>query len=380
MNVGHGRIFHLESNGTLSPLDESPFSLEDELQRLLAEYPGLLPGDQIDPDEPRRFLLVDREVTVAGDATSWYLDHLFVDQDGMPTLVEVKRGSNPELRRKVIGQMLDYAANAQLGWPPGDLRSRFEERCRRESADSSSAVRSALGDEIDPDSLWRAVDDHLRRRELRLLFVTDRMVPELRRVVEFLNEQMDSVEVLALEIRQYLGGGHKTLVPTLFGRTLAAEEKKSPSGGRGEPWTAARFFAALEKNKGPEECAIARELLDWSSAQGAEIWWGRGRQMGSFGPVFLPSGPRVYPFVVWTYGQVELQFQWLVSKPPFDRQDAREALRQRLSAVLGFEIPTDKTEKRPSFPIALLADPTRRSEFQAVILSVVEQVRERMPS
>lgn len=378
MNAGHGRIFHLESNGTLSPLDESPFSLEDELQRLLAEYPGLLPGDQIDPDEPRRFLLVDREVTVAGDATSWYLDHLFVDQDGMPTLVEVKRGSNPELRRKVVGQMLDYAANAQLGWPPGDLWARFEERCRRESTDSSATVRSALGDEVDPDSLWRAVDDHLRRRELRLLFVTDRMVPELRRIVEFLNEQMDSVEVLALEIRQYVGGGHKTLVPTLFGRTLASEGKNLP--GRGEPWTAERFFTALEKNKGPEECAIARELLDWSAAQGAEIWWGRGHQMGSFGPVFLPSGPRVYPFVVWTYGQVELQLQHLAAKPPLDRLDERERFRAKLCSSLGIEIPPEKLDKRPSFSLSVLASAPRRSEFESAVLDVVSRFKEAAPA
>lgn len=380
MTSPSGRIFHLETNGTLSPLDESPFSLENQLQELLAGNPDLLPGDQMDPEEPRRFLLIDREVTVSGDATTWFLDHLFVDQDGTPTLVEVKRGSNPELRRKVIGQMLDYAANAQLGWPPGDLRARFENRCRLASLDPAATLRAALGAELEPDSFWHGVDDHLRRRELRLLFVTDRMVPELRRVVEFLNEQMASVEVLALEIRQYLGGGHTTLVPTLFGRTLAAEERKTGTSGKGEPWTRERFFVELEKNRGAADAEIARELLDWASAQEVEIWWGRGRQMGSFGPVFLPSGPRVYPFVVWTYGQVELQFQWLVSKPPYDRQEARESLRQRISAVLGVEIPADKTEKRPSFPISLLADAGRRSEFQAVVLDVVRQVRERIPS
>lgn len=37
---------------------------------------------------------------------------MLVDQDAVPTLVEVKRGSNPEIRRTIVGQMLEYAAHA----------------------------------------------------------------------------------------------------------------------------------------------------------------------------------------------------------------------------------------------------------------------------
>jgi len=376
LTTPQGRIFHLEASGVLSPLAESPFTAEDDLQRLLAENPGLIPGDQIDPDSPRRFLLVDREVTVAGDATTWCLDHLFVDQDGTPTLVEVKRGSNPELRRKVIGQMLDYAANAPLAWPLGDLRTRYLARCNRERRDPERTLRDVLGEEVDPDALWPAAEQCLRRRDLRLLFVTDRMVPELRRIVEFLNEQMETVEVLALEIRQYRGTGPTTLVPTLFGHTLAAEEKKGKSGGRGTPWTEERFFAELERNRGSVACDIARELLEWGRAKRAEIWWGRGRIQGSFGPVFLPEGPRIYPFVVWTYGQVELQFQWLATKPPFDRLAEREHFRARLCSSLGIDIPLDKLDKRPSFPLSVLESPACRSDFEAAVLEVVDRVRE----
>ena len=38
-----------------------------------------------------------------------------------------------------------------------------------------------------------------------MLFVADRIPAELRRIVEFLNEQMDPAEVLALELRPYQG-------------------------------------------------------------------------------------------------------------------------------------------------------------------------------
>ena len=91
----------------LEPVDEEKFEREDDLQALLAKHPRLL-------GNARRWLLVTREKEVADapdGAGRWSLDHLFVDQDAVPTLVEVKRGSNTQIRREVVGQMLDYAAN-----------------------------------------------------------------------------------------------------------------------------------------------------------------------------------------------------------------------------------------------------------------------------
>src|ERR1035437_9301651 len=96
-------------------MTEAPFAKEDFLQELVEKYPDLLAGDQMDSTESRRWLLVARELGVPDDegaADRWSLDHLFLDQDGIPTLVEVKRSSDTRIRREVVGQMLDYAANA----------------------------------------------------------------------------------------------------------------------------------------------------------------------------------------------------------------------------------------------------------------------------
>ncbi|HJN38727.1 MAG TPA: galactonate dehydratase, partial [Chloroflexota bacterium] len=96
---------------------------EDRLQELLARYPDVLAGNQMSRAAPRRWVLVAREVAVPDAAESagrWSLDHLFLDQDGIPTLVEVKRSVDTRIRREVVGQMLDYAANAAVYWktPP----------------------------------------------------------------------------------------------------------------------------------------------------------------------------------------------------------------------------------------------------------------------
>jgi hypothetical protein len=66
-----------------------------------------------------------------------------------------------------------------------------------------------------------------------MLFVADVIPPELRRIIEFLNEQMDPAEVLGVEIKQYVGEGMKTLVPRVIGQTAEAEGKKGGTkGGR----------------------------------------------------------------------------------------------------------------------------------------------------
>ncbi len=133
-----GGIFLLDPAGELTEMAETAFAAELDLQQLLAQHPNLLAGDQIDPGTPRRWLLVSREVGIPDQeqgSSRWALDHLFLDQDGVPTLVEVKRGSDPRTRREVVGQMLDYAANSVLYWTPDALQGRLTKRCEREGLD-----------------------------------------------------------------------------------------------------------------------------------------------------------------------------------------------------------------------------------------------------
>jgi hypothetical protein len=68
----------------------------------------------------------------------WSLDHLFLDQEAVPTLVEVKRGDDTRIRREVVGQMHDYAANGVVYWPAERLRTDFEARCAKEGRDAAA--------------------------------------------------------------------------------------------------------------------------------------------------------------------------------------------------------------------------------------------------
>ena len=85
--MNNGRIFLVgEDQGHWIPMVETPYTQEEILQRALAQYPDLLPGDQINPENPRRWLLVKRELGVPGDADNLLdkLDELIAEaRDGL---------------------------------------------------------------------------------------------------------------------------------------------------------------------------------------------------------------------------------------------------------------------------------------------------------
>jgi len=112
-NTMAGAIFLV--NGELVEMNENQSDSEDLLQSLLEKYPRLLAVDQIDTGSPRRWLLISRESSAfceEGGSRQCVLDHLFLDQDGIPALLGVKRSNDTRIRREVVGQLLDYAGNA----------------------------------------------------------------------------------------------------------------------------------------------------------------------------------------------------------------------------------------------------------------------------
>lgn len=360
-----GKIYLRQPDGTLRAMTEAPFTSEDLLQRLLEDYPDLLAGEQMDPEEPRRWLLVRREMGVpdeAGAANRWSVDHLFLDQEGIPTLVEVKRSSDTRIRREVVGQMLDYAANAVLHWPVQELRAQWEQVCQARGVLPEQALGDLLGASGDTadqmDAFWESVKTNLQAGRLRLVFLADVIPPELRRVVEFLNGQMDPAEVLAVEVRQFIGEGLQSLVPRVVGQTATAQVRKSGKTAPARQWDEPSFMAALGERQGEACVAVARKLLEWIRPRAKRVFWGKGSQNGSFGPVAgRDGGPEGFPFTVWTSGGLELGFQYLRRHPAFAEDAARMEFIARLRAIPGLDIPPDSYNRRPNFPLSILRTP-----------------------
>ncbi len=332
------RIFLLDGDD-LRPMDEKPYDSEDLLQRLLAKHPDLLAGDQIDDDDPRRWLLVQREVGVPdrddGD-NRWSVDHLFLDQDGIPTLVEVKRSSDTRIRREVVGQLLDYAAHAVVYWPVTTIREALAARYEEEEGSTGQALADAF-EIVDEEIYWQQVETNLATGRIRLVFVADKIHTELRRVVEFLNKYMRPVEVLAVEIRQFVGEGRQSLVPRVIGLTAESETKNK----RGV-WSTEEFLARLRRLR-PVDADIAEKIMDWARRKGFVLVGGRGAKHAGIHFVVTVDGVKMKPFNIYEgYQEGYLYLPFAQMGPVFSELDQRVELCRRVNRVKGLKVSPEK--------------------------------------
>lgn len=365
-----------EDDGSLVEMNQQEYASEDLLQELLAKYPGVLAGDAPSEGQRRRFLLIDREVTVPSELQGterWYVDNLFLDQEAVPTFVEVKRSPDTRIRREVVGQLLEYAANALSYWPRNRMRERFEARCAVASQDPSNELERTFERAGDWEGFWERADNNLRAGKVRLVFVSDQIPAELQSIVEFLNKQMSPAEVIAIEIRQFVGPGMRTLVPRVLGQTAEATVSKARSR---EPWTEDRFFTELSSRRDDSEAKVARRVYEEGRRLGAEVVWGSGAISGSFQLGFAREGLRMtfWPVSVWTYGTVELQFEYMKSYPgPFRELQVRIEMIERLNGVPGLSVPVEKVDVRPRILLRDLLDEKTLHGFLEVLAWAVER-------
>lgn len=111
----YGRTLYiegLETGASSTPLvrvrlskkaSESTAYDEAWLQRLIMDHPSLLPVDQIEPAFTNLVPICTELQTPSG-----FVDNLFVTPTGNLALIECKLWRNPEARREVVGQIIDY--------------------------------------------------------------------------------------------------------------------------------------------------------------------------------------------------------------------------------------------------------------------------------
>jgi hypothetical protein len=126
-------------------MTETPYDREGVLQALIAQHPEML-ADEAAGQGP--LLLVRREAAVSDNEDAggrWSLDHLYLDRDGIPTLVEVKRSSDTRGRQEVVAQMLDYAANAKTSFSPDRIAVWLEDDSQARGTSAAQALAETLG-------------------------------------------------------------------------------------------------------------------------------------------------------------------------------------------------------------------------------------------
>lgn len=197
----------------LSPRD--PSLREDLIQGLVFNHPAVLPIEELDPLFAPAIPIAREIGTEVG-----LIDALFVSPDGGVTIVEAKLWRNPQARREVVGQIIDYAT-ALSAWSYEQLDKACLDATGRRLW---SLVSSRADPESPPDEarFIDAVSRNLRQGRFLLLVVGDGIREEVERMARYVQTAPRLQFHLALvELRIYESEDQsiRTVVPSVVAKT-----------------------------------------------------------------------------------------------------------------------------------------------------------------
>lgn len=145
----------------------------------------------------------------------------------------------------------------------------------------------------------------------------------------------------------------------------------------GDEVSGSTFYEQLVMSNPPSVADSVEALFDEWRKLGGVIDFGAGQESSAFvvAPRRSEAGPSHWPFAIYPVaGTVEVVFQHLRVRPPFDALGLREEFRQRLNAVPGVDLAANRIDKRPSFPLEVLVKEGARREVVAALRWFVDQV------
>lgn len=257
--------------------DPEVYKGEKELQQLLYESPSLIPINEISQNDSQLIAAV-REFGLPGSGST---DIIAFDKDGGIAIIECKLAANAEIKRKVVGQILEYGAYLwNMSYQEVD-----EIVKRREGKSLAELVSNVVDDEEwDVEYFKEGVEKNLKEGAFSLIIAVDEINEELRRTIQYLNTCGPSMfSINALEMSYFKEKGLEILIPHIYGVAKAQH-----TGGR-KQWTKEEFFSVVEDKLDPELISVIQDIYEFSNNKADRIVWGTGKNKGSFRFHYLPK-------------------------------------------------------------------------------------------
>jgi len=333
---------------------------ESDLQKLLIESPSLITVDDIREGVAPLVFAVSEFGLPGSGAT----DVLAFSPQGDIAIIECKLATNPEIKRKVIGQILEYAAYL---W--GMSYEEVDRRIQRLKGKSlADLVAESVAGEWDEEQFREGVKQTLETGSFILIIVVDEINEELRRIIRYLNECSKSAFSLhALEMKRFQVDQIEILVPRLYG----VSTKPSTSQGRGQ-WSEERFFKVLEEKNEPNVVRLVKDIYDWSLQTADRIWFGTGKEIGSFTFHYLKDGKTVSVFTIYTNGKISINYGWMKDRLSKETLEEFHKMIQQIPTLR--HIPPEFS-KWPSMKVDALEEPQNLENFKRAILWLRTQIK-----
>jgi hypothetical protein len=187
---------------------------EAYIQALVHEHPACLPIAEIDAMFSGPVPICTELNTPAGP-----IDNFMVTPSGLPVLIECKLWRNPEARREVVSQILDYAKELSR-WSSSDVQREVSHRLRSDGNPMLDMVR-AVDPEVDEQQFNDGLTANLRRGRFFLLIVGDGIREGVEAIAEYLQLHAGLHFSLGLvELPIYvMPNGDRLVAPRVLART-----------------------------------------------------------------------------------------------------------------------------------------------------------------
>lgn len=355
-----------EQNEKWAVVQSAPYKAETELQHILVEEPSLISIEEVRESSGVLITAVQEFPLDTG-----FIDILGFTANGDIAIIECKLATNLEIKRQVIGQVLDYAA--QL-WGL-DYETLDEKVLLRKSKNLVELVRESVQDPSWDEEEFRSnVQTALETGNFILIIVVDEIKDELSRIIRFVNNAGNlSFSFAALEMQRYSHKQAEMLIPHVFG--TVPPKKSRVNRSQKNKWDETTFFSELT-NKNSKCIDPAKKILDWAMLHNkiTRVWWGEGTVLGSFVPIIDIGGKSHQLFAVYTSGVLETYFAFYKYKAPFDSIEKRKDLLNRLNQINGVKLPEEGIEKRPSIPLSIFNNPEALHELLNTFEWVIEEI------
>lgn len=195
------------------PLSSKAFK-ELWLQKLLEKSPETLPTGYIDSIFAP-LVFIAREVEVE----SGFIDNLYISSKGYLVIVETKLWRNPEAKRQVVGQIIDYAKDVST-WNYEKLDSVYRDYNDGKSL-FAEMVDKGFYEDADEAYFIDVVEKNITSSRFLLMIVGDGIREDVSKMAEFLNTSVSMQFQFALcELEVYeLKDGKRLVIPQLTTKT-----------------------------------------------------------------------------------------------------------------------------------------------------------------
>ena len=280
------------------PLNEKLFQ-ENWLQKLIHNNPQVLPIDEIESGFAP-LISLGREISTSVG----YIDNLYISPNGYLTIVETKLWRNPEAKREVVGQIIDYAKELTT-WSFSKLNESVKKSSQLNNQNSKGIIdlikEFDFIDENQEQTIIDNIERNLKRGRLLLLIVGDGIRESVEEMVDYLSNTPQIQFTLGLvELQVYKNPNQETnliVIPNLITRTREItraiikiqnnnldnqisietdfKEEKQKTNYTRKTLTEDDFFETLSSKKNNDYKELAKNILNEFIEDGFLVEWGQ---------------------------------------------------------------------------------------------------------